>query len=85
MAELEEKYWELYRSLEQLPEKLNESDIVEVLTAFGSPHKLFHLVGARFAERIDRRCGRKRLVQTITEGPGAFVALARQLAGLERD
>jgi len=78
MRELEGRYWTLYGETKKLPRHIQLREALPVLEAFGTPNKLFHLVGARLARRVAETAGREALVQTIVDGPAAFLKLARE-------
>ncbi|MFO8060690.1 MAG: DUF5700 domain-containing putative Zn-dependent protease [Bacillota bacterium] len=77
MENLEVQFWRLYRSLDHLPDEMNSDAVMHQLASFGDPQKLFHLVGCRFARRIHRLFGLRKLRTTILDGPAAFLRLAR--------
>lgn len=59
MALLEARFRGLYQDLGTLPGRLGATEVEATLEAFGSPDKLLHLVGARLAERVELRLGRR--------------------------
>ncbi len=76
MADLEVRFWQLYRGLDDLPDEVDPETVIHQLTLFGDQHKLFHLVGCRFAQRIHHLYGLKRLHTTILDDSEGFVRLA---------
>lgn len=76
MADLEIRFWQLYRGLDDLPDEVDPETVIHQLTLFGDQHKLFHLVGCRFAQRIHHLYGLKRLRATIPGNSEGFVRLA---------
>ncbi len=76
MADLEVQFWHLYRGLDDLPDEVDRETVIHQLTLFGDQHKLFHLVGCRFAQRIHHLYGLKRLHTTILDDSEGFVRLA---------
>ena len=75
IARLEQKFWQQYDLLAQLPEQVNREQVSQTLESFGEPESLFHLVGCRLVQRLDSKHGRDTLVETIMKGPKYFFSL----------
>lgn len=74
IGDLERRFRHLYQELDSLSEVVSDTVAETTLERFGSPDKLFHLVGCRMAAGLMAGGGLEALVSTVAEGPDSFFA-----------
>lgn len=76
VRELLAKLNELFAEAESMP----ADEFMKKQVDVGFRQKAFHIVGAAMAHTIDEKLGRDVLIETITEGPQAFVRAYNSVA-----
>jgi hypothetical protein len=72
MDRYEKEFFNLYYSIAEAPPRPLKEQDWEILERMSSGDRLWYRVGARMADRIERKLGREILIETILQSPEAF-------------